>query len=292
MSATSSHGPTPPKSMSSRLLTMKFMQRAAASSPTTSASPDEPSPKRRKTDSNISTPSKINVDSLADRTAVQAALASEEAKRQAALEKQAADAGDTRWVLSFEDQRLLAASSPLGLRIVQAGFANIDSSQSEIRIEEDGLEDKPVMVGRRSFGRFNKALEKQQDPSLEETSESGSEDDDEDNDSSEGSSSEADDPTSDLIKASRREAAERAREERRFKKRAEKAEVEEIARKRRKNDVNLNGLTSLSGRQERPIPPDVKCFNCGGNHFKKDCKERKRGYHGGDDGPPRKARKG
>jgi len=145
--------------MSSRLLTMKFMQRAAASSPTTSASPDEPSPKRRKTDSNISTPSKINVDSLADRTAVQAALASEEAKRQAALEKQAADAGDTRWVLSFEDQRLLAASSPLGLRIVQTGFANIDSSQSEIRIEEDGLEDKPVMVGRRSFGRFNKALE-------------------------------------------------------------------------------------------------------------------------------------
>lgn len=159
MSATSSHVPTPPKSMSSRLLTMKFMQRAAASSPTTSPSPDEPSPKRRRTDSNSSTPSRINVDSLADRTAVLAALASEESKRQAALEKQAAEAGDTRWVLSFEDQRLVAASSPLALRIVQAGFANIDSSSSEIRITEDDLEDKPVMVGRRSFGKFNKALE-------------------------------------------------------------------------------------------------------------------------------------
>jgi hypothetical protein len=137
---------------------MKFMQRAAASSPTTPSSPDEPSPKRRRTDTN-SSPSRINVDALADRTAVQAALASDEAKRQAALEKQAAEAGDTRWVLSFEDQKLLAASSPLALRVVQAGFANIDSSPSEIRITEDDLEDKPVMVGRRSFGRFNKVLE-------------------------------------------------------------------------------------------------------------------------------------
>jgi hypothetical protein len=135
--------------------------------------------------------------------------------------------------------------------------------------------------------------QKQQDPTLEESSESESEgdDEDEDNDSSECSSSDSDDPTSNLIKASRREAAERARDERKFKKRAEKAEAEDIARKRRKNDINLNGLTSLSGRQERPIPPDVKCFNCGGNHFKKDCKEKKRSYHGGDDGPPRKARK-
>ena len=136
------------------------MQRAAASSsPATPTTPDEPSPKRRRTDSNSSTPTRINVDSLADRTAVQAALASEEAKRQAALEKQAAEAGDTRWVLSFEDQKHVADSSPLTLRIIQAGFANIDSSSSEIRIAEDDLEDKPVMVGRRSFGKFNKTLE-------------------------------------------------------------------------------------------------------------------------------------
>jgi hypothetical protein len=157
MSATSSPSHAP-KSMSSRLLTMKFMQRAAASSPTTPSSPDEPSPKRRRTDTN-SSPSRINVDALADRTAVQAALASEEAKRQAALEKQAAEAGDTRWILSFDDQKLLMASSPLVLRVVQAGYANIDSSPSEIRITEDDLEDRPVMVGRRSFGRFNKVLE-------------------------------------------------------------------------------------------------------------------------------------
>src|ERR1039458_4985718 len=122
--------------MSSRLLTMKFMQRAAASSsPTTHpspGSPEEPSPKRRRTDSAASL-SKFNVDSLADRTAVPAALANEEAKRQAALEKQAAEAGDTRWVLSFEDQNHLAASSPFALRVVQAGFASIDASPSQIK---------------------------------------------------------------------------------------------------------------------------------------------------------------
>lgn len=137
-------------------------------------------------------------------------------------------------------------------------------------------------------------MQKQQDPSFEESESDSSEDDNEDEDSSEGSTSDSDDPTSNLIKASRQEAAERARAERKAKRRAEKAEAEEIAKKRRKNDINLNGLTSLSGRQERPdrpVPADVKCFNCGGNHYKKDCKERKRPYYGGDDGPPRKARK-
>ncbi len=136
--------------------------------------------------------------------------------------------------------------------------------------------------------------QKQQDPSVEESEPDYSEDDDEDDDSSEGSTNDSDDLTSKLIKDSRQEAAERARIERKAKRRAGNAEAEEKARQRRKNDINLNGLTSLSGRQERPnrpVPADVKCFNCGGNHYKKDCKERKRPYYGGDDGPPRKARK-
>src|SRR4051794_26875518 len=101
MSSTTTSPGSVPKSMSSRLLTMKFMQRAAASgSPTTSTppTPDEPSPKRRKKDSDSpSRPKKINIDELADQRAVQAALEAEEAKRQAALERQAADAGDTKW---------------------------------------------------------------------------------------------------------------------------------------------------------------------------------------------------
>jgi hypothetical protein len=160
MSAASTPG-SAPKSMSSRLLTMKFMQRAANTSPSsrTPATPEEPSPKRRKTDSNASTPTKFNVDALADRSAIQAALADEEAKRQAALERQAAELGDTRWVLSFEDQKSIAASPALALRVVQTGFANLDASPVKIQYVDDDLDEKPVMVGRRSFGKFNRVLE-------------------------------------------------------------------------------------------------------------------------------------
>jgi hypothetical protein len=83
----------------------------------------------------------------------------EEAKRQLALEKQAAEAGDTRWVLSFEDQNHSTVSPGLTLRVVQTGFATLDTSPSQTRHMDDDIEDVPVMVGRRSFGRFNKILE-------------------------------------------------------------------------------------------------------------------------------------
>lgn len=160
MSAASPPG-SAPKSMSSRLLTMKFMQRAANTSPSSRGppTPEEPSPKHRKKDSNPSTPTKFNVDALADRSAIQAALADEEAKRQAALERQAAELGDTRWVLSFEDQKSIAASPALALRVVQTGFAHLDASPVKVRYIADDLEEKPAMVGRRSFGKFNKVLE-------------------------------------------------------------------------------------------------------------------------------------
>lgn len=134
-------------------------------------------------------------------------------------------------------------------------------------------------------------MQKQQDPSLDDSEESDSEDDDDN--SSENEDEDSDDPTTQLIKASRQEAADRARAERKTRKHAAKSDLEEKAKKRRKNEVNLNGLSSLSGRQERavPVPPNVSCFICGSNHFKKDCPQRKRGYQGGDDGPPRKAPK-
>ncbi len=159
MSAASTPG-SAPKSMSSRLLTMKFMQRAAASSPTnvSPSSPDLPSAKRRKTDSDAS-PSRTQVHSFADRTAVKAALADEEAKRQAALEKQAAESGDTRWVLDFEDQRHTSIPPIVTLRVIEAGFAHLDTSPSQhVSIDSDS-EDTPMVIGRRSFGKFNQVIE-------------------------------------------------------------------------------------------------------------------------------------
>jgi hypothetical protein len=85
-----------------------------------------------------------------------------------------------------------------------------------------------------------------------------------------------------LIRAARREAATRAKAERKAKRLAEKRVSEELAKKRKKGEINLNKLTALSG--------SGSCFTCGGRHLSRDCPQKsKRGYHGGDDGPPRKA---
>lgn len=139
---------------------MKFMQRAAASSPASPSipTPEEPPNKRRKKDIDSSPPS-FNVDALADQRAIQKAVAEEEAKRQAALDKQAAEAGDTKWILSFKDDNH-SASSTLALRVVQTGYANLDRLPPvEIKSVEHEPGDKPTAVGRRSFGNFNRRLE-------------------------------------------------------------------------------------------------------------------------------------
>ena len=137
------------------------LQASSPPSPLAAAS-EEPSPKRQKKNSDSQSRPSFNIDELANKRAVDKAIAEEEAKRQAALEKQGAEAGDTRWVLSFEDQKAAAASQPLALRVVSAGYASIDVTVSrafESMDGEDFSEEKPIMVGRRSFGRFNKKLE-------------------------------------------------------------------------------------------------------------------------------------
>ncbi|KAF7865814.1 hypothetical protein EAF04_005979 [Stromatinia cepivora] len=299
MSASAKTPTSAPKAMSSRLLTMKFMQRAAATSPTNASpsSTDEPSPKRQKTAQNA--PPKFNVDTLADNRAIQAAIEEEEAKKQAALDRAAAEAGDTRWVLSFEGRKNLNAPTNI-LRVVQTSFANLDlPSPTKVQHTDDGDnvfgDEKPFMVGRRSFGKFNKVLEKQQNPDIEFSS--SSEEEESDNEESADEDSE-DDPTGakELIKASKQEAIKRAKEERKAKKKAEKAELLELSKKRKKKHVSLNGLTSLSGSGGGALgsgganKSDIKCYTCGGNHIARDCPRPKR-KHQGDGGPPRKSQR-
>lgn len=132
------------------------MQRAAASTPASPSTPEQPSPKRRKTGD--SSPVGFNVQSLTDQRAVQIALAEEEAKRQAALDKQAAEAGDTRWILNFEpDFTNGNGITKSTLDVVPAGFAAIDkvslTSSYEASVDLAGA------VGRKSFGKFNRVIE-------------------------------------------------------------------------------------------------------------------------------------
>ena len=128
---------------------MQFMQRAVAASPSVSvsATPDSHSSKRRK----LSASPSPNTPQT-DHERVQAALAEEESRRQKALEKQALDAGETKWVLSFQDDSLQKGARQ-GLRVVPAGFASLDrpGGLSTYRDHENWRE--PV-VGRKVFGGF------------------------------------------------------------------------------------------------------------------------------------------
>ena len=130
------------------------MQRAAASSPIPSPqSSDQPSAKRQKFSNapSLATPS-------VDLQAIQAALTAEEAKRSEAIERQAAEAGETKWVLSFRDGEGAVNGHAAGnLRVATNGYADIDRAADIDKHDDEPW--RPLMVGRRSFGKFNRALE-------------------------------------------------------------------------------------------------------------------------------------
>lgn len=125
------------------------MQRAAAASPTTPSTPDQQS-SRGNGSPKHSSPDTPASEILAIRTVV----AAEEAKRTAAIDRAAAEAGETKWVLSVQEA---PESSKKELHVVTAGFEDIDNTMGT---PEDGIEIlRPIVMGRRSFGKFNRALE-------------------------------------------------------------------------------------------------------------------------------------
>lgn len=136
-------------------MTMKFMQRGAAaetnSSPTTPKSESEGSAKRRKTSH---TPSVRDSPAtpLYDQKAVQAALAEEDRKREAAIEKRALELGDARWVLDSDLPSIPAPSHP-PLNVVQVGFAQIDSSA--VLSGDGGAPEDQLPTAQSNFRRYN-----------------------------------------------------------------------------------------------------------------------------------------
>ena len=125
----------------------QFMQRAAASTPPSapqlqSRSPHIPYSKRQKVSV---TPSSTSAPP-SDLQLIQVALTQEAEKREKAVERLAEDAGETKWVLSTVDGE--EQTSLGGLRIVETGYSTIDQEAW-----------RPSVVGRRSFGKFNRELE-------------------------------------------------------------------------------------------------------------------------------------
>ncbi|KAK4964897.1 hypothetical protein LTR28_003567 [Elasticomyces elasticus] len=255
----------PGKAMSSRLMQMKFMKRAAASSPSTPSTPVNGPPTKR---------SRLSDWSSSATPTQQSEVASpivdeEEVRRLKALERQAALAGETKWVLSYKDTP--PCSDDMSLRVVTAGYATIDSAGNSSHAADDDQEDRrhrPNLLGRRSFGKFNRRIEKQQNPDLSSSS-SGSASSASDSEDDE----EEDDPTGAqaLIRQSRKEASEKARAERKAKGKAAKEESLRLAEKRRSRGINQNEISSISNAGASSII----CHECGEKgHTKKACPTR------------------
>ena len=317
-------------SNSPRLL--QFMQRATASqaqrSPQTPASPnsaepnESPTSKRRKTDTRTPNYGRVPPDSSSpvapqlDLQRVQAALDEEEAKRERAIEMLAAEAGETKWVLST-----LTGQGSIGtrLRVARAGYGDIDEGEGGSRQD---------FGGRRSFGRFNREIEVRHHDTMlvprwnnsigstlifttdmpeanhslckqkqnrqngiaphsshkgassepnsdDEDGEDGEAEGDEDNDDDEN------DPagTGDLIQAVKGEATQRAKADRKAKRKAEKRELTRLAEQRKGKEVKLNRLSSISGgggiSGGGVGMSDRESYQCGEKgHERKDCPQR------------------
>lgn len=86
---------------------------------------------------------------LSDVQQMEMATAEEEARRERALERLAAEAGETKWVLSTARGRQEDEGRVI-LSVARAGYGVIDEGEGVV-LNTSG--------GRRSFGRFNKELE-------------------------------------------------------------------------------------------------------------------------------------
>ena len=122
------------------------MQRAAAStssvSQSHSGSSDAPSPKRQK----VSGVPSSTATSLSDLPLIQVALAEAEEKRGNAIGRLAEEAGESDWILSTVNGG--GGHVVEGIRVAKAGYSDIDQEAW-----------RPALVGRRSFGKFNRELE-------------------------------------------------------------------------------------------------------------------------------------
>ncbi|KAL5380613.1 hypothetical protein DPSP01_007677 [Paraphaeosphaeria sporulosa] len=252
-----------PKTMSSRLMTMKFMQRSAAKSVKSEPStPDGPPQKRMRMSNGGSAASTPGAPS--DHEIMQSALAAEEKKREEALARAYAHTGETKWVLNYEDPH--AGKRPPMMQVRQAGFAVIDADGDSDEEEED----KPI---RMKFGggvKKKKAVKPDSDQAEESGSGSGS-----GSESGSASSGEldSDDPAVELIKETKRQVAAKQRHARNAQKAAAVTPVRRSAAPI-DEDMDLAGLTSLSGG--RPSGgrdmSKVECFGCGKlGHTKADC---------------------
>ncbi|KAL6827141.1 hypothetical protein J3E69DRAFT_333127 [Trichoderma sp. SZMC 28015] len=240
-----------PKGVSSRLLTMKFMQRAVASASSSPQQSDDSSQnsKKRKLRHSATTAAEERVSALIDQASIKAALEDQEAKRQAALAQHTATGA--HWVLNTKLDKLNAGKpSEPSLNVVYVGYGDIDSS------DESGGEDAP-QIGRTST-RKPKVVENQKPSAGKDDrpdEESSSDDEDDDDDSAPKRKSRRLD-TGDSSSRSQ------SRSRPRFSDESKKAK--DFREKRKKKEVRLNNISSISagGGGGGGSQASINCYVC------------------------------
>merc|ERR1712000_293253 len=245
--------PETPKGASSRLLSMKFMQRAAASAGSTPDS-DAPSSKKRRLDRGDNDYD-LNITS----ESIQAAIDERDAKRQAAIQQHASN--DTHWVLNTNVGNMAGKSEKKPMRVQYVGYDDFESDEDVDKTQ----------LGRTSTKK-NKKLEevKPQDSNSEESEEDGeSEGEDEDDDSGRRKRKRDSNASGSRSRSMSRSNSKQSAE-------AEKAK--HFRDKRKKKDVNINKpITSISnaGAGAPSNSQSMTCYLCQGKgHKAADCPQK------------------
>ncbi|KHN95136.1 Zinc finger, CCHC-type [Metarhizium album ARSEF 1941] len=241
-----------PKGISSRLLTMKFMQRAVASA-SSNGSPNSglPSSKKRKLDHS---PAPGRIDPNIDQALIQAALDDQEATRQAALARHSS--ADTRWVLKSKIDEPQGEKLSHSLNIVYVGYGDIDASNDSHETEDNPAEGRT----------YQKRPKTEQSAHGDNSDESG--------DKSDGTSDDESDSTgrNRITRSSdgnRNMKSPRSRSQSRSRHSHEASKAKEFRDKRKRKEVRLNRLTAISSAGDgqfsshaSPNTKAMKCYNC------------------------------
>ncbi|KAJ4158303.1 uncharacterized protein LMH87_008835 [Akanthomyces muscarius] len=195
-----------------------------------------------------------------DQVSVDAAMQAQEATRKAALLQHAT--GDTHWVLNTKlENPAITKASKAPRKIVYVGYGDIDS-------ENDSGDGEDVAAhGRTSTHKPKSKSEDSQKPRGDESGDESEQDSDDSEDSN---------PKKRKERGSQRDQS-RSRSKSRTRASATEMKAKELRDKRRKKEVRLNNITSISGASgNSPSNKSMTCYNCHQpGHMASDCPRRK-----------------
>jgi len=216
-----------------------------------------------------------------DQQAYKKAMEEEEQKQRAAVERRAAELGDSHWVLPAAKRSAKSKARPL-LNIVQVGFAQIDFAATPA-----GSEELPESVNLSSQARFRQFNMKKSKPQKEENDDGSSDSDDggSDSDSEEDEKSQSSREMKPDSNRGRRDASSESQPRRprtsvSGRRSEERKRAQQLAANRRKKEVKLNApLTSISSAGSQGFQRQSASFTCHGcgkpGHKVADCPSKK-----------------